>query len=128
MAHKKFSESHTEHFTDLEVKREYEKQLDELEELDEKHKFFAIGCLDAAFVVYAEIEIRCDKFPGTDDDQTWMFRGAAGGLIGLNAVLSGDVRTPDVEKMLRDTRRFQVCITESIEFIVSLLEHSEWIG
>jgi hypothetical protein len=104
--------SHTEHITDEQKKAEMEAQLEALQNLnDEKHKFYAIGMVDIAVIVYGELFIRCDAIQPNDKDYTWIFRGQAGGLLGLALFkgLEGHIRTDDVEKLLRDTRRFQVC-------------------
>jgi hypothetical protein len=124
MNYKNFAQTQSAHIIDVQAKKEYERQLDELETLDEKSKYYAEGVIDSAFIFYAEIEIICDTFPETDADQAWVFRGQAGGLIGLAATLTGDVRTADLQKMLRETRRFQVCCNnfeKSVNFSLNKL-------
>jgi hypothetical protein len=110
-APKSLISSHTEFIKDEAKKVEMEAQLEALQSLnDEKHKFYAIGMVDIAVIVYGELFIRCDAIQPNDKETTWVFRGQAGGLLGLALFkgLEGHIRTDDVEKLLRETRRFQV--------------------
>jgi hypothetical protein len=69
-----FVSSHSDHIVELDKKTAYEDQLAELELLDEKHKFYAVGMIDVALIVYGEVFVRCDEFE-EDKTHTWVFKG-----------------------------------------------------
>jgi hypothetical protein len=80
-------------------------------------------------IVYGEVFVRCDAFPPEDKSHAWVFKGAAGGLVGLLfAGLEGHVRSKDYERMLRETRRFQLTTTPLWTSVVFLDKHSKVLG
>jgi hypothetical protein len=70
-----FVSSHSEHIVELDKKHDYEDQLAELEDLDEKHRFYAVGMIDVALIVYGEVFVRCDAFQPDDKLHAWVFKG-----------------------------------------------------